>query len=45
MEKVKLGIIGLGRLGRNHAENIRYKIPNAELAAVCSAVQKRRSGF
>ena len=40
MKKVKLGIIGLGRLGRNHAENIHYKIPNAELAAVCSAVQE-----
>ncbi len=39
MEKVKLGIVGLGRLGRNHAENIHYKITNAELTAVCSAVQ------
>lgn len=40
MKKVKLGIIGLGRLGRKHAENICYKIPNAELAAVCSAIQE-----
>lgn len=39
MEKVRLGIIGLGRLGRKHAENIHYKIINAELTAVCSAVQ------
>jgi myo-inositol 2-dehydrogenase/D-chiro-inositol 1-dehydrogenase len=40
MEKVKLGIVGLGRLGRNHAANIHYKLPNAELTAVCSAVQE-----
>ena len=40
MDKVKLGIIGLGRLGRKHAENIHYKIPNAELRAVCSIVEE-----
>lgn len=40
MQKVKLGIIGLGRLGRHHAENIRYRIPGAELRAVCSVVQE-----
>lgn len=39
MEKVKLGIVGLGRLGREHAANINYNIINAELTAVCSAVQ------
>ena len=39
MGKVKLGIIGLGRLGRKHAENIHYHIPNAELTAICSVVQ------
>lgn len=39
MEKVKLGIIGLGRLGRKHAENIHYHIQNAELTAICSIVQ------
>jgi myo-inositol 2-dehydrogenase / D-chiro-inositol 1-dehydrogenase len=38
MKKVKLGIVGLGRLGRNHASNINYKITNAELTAVCSVV-------
>lgn len=40
MEKVKLGIVGLGRLGRNHAASINYKITNAELTAVCSAIQE-----
>lgn len=39
MKKVKLGIVGLGRLGRNHAANINYHITNAELTAVCSAIQ------
>ncbi len=38
MEKIKLGIIGLGRLGRKHAENIHYHIQNAELTAICSVV-------
>lgn len=38
MDKVKLGIVGLGRLGRNHAANINYNILNAELTAVCSAI-------
>ena len=40
MDKAKLGIIGLGRLGRKHAENIHYQIPNAELTAICSTVQQ-----
>jgi myo-inositol 2-dehydrogenase/D-chiro-inositol 1-dehydrogenase len=40
MDKVKLGIIGLGRLGRKHAENIHYHIQNAELTAICSIVQE-----
>ncbi len=40
MEKVKLGIVGLGRLGRNHAANINYNIINAELTAVCSSIQE-----
>lgn len=36
--KIKLGIIGLGRLGMEHAKNIHYHIPDAELHAVCSVV-------
>ncbi len=38
MKKVKIGIAGLGRLGKVHAQNIAYKIPNAELTAACSIV-------
>ncbi|HJC20245.1 MAG TPA: Gfo/Idh/MocA family oxidoreductase, partial [Candidatus Butyricicoccus avicola] len=38
MKKIKVGIAGLGRLGKVHAQNIAYKIPNAELTAACSIV-------
>ena len=31
MEKIKVGIAGLGRLGKIHAANIAFKIPNAQL--------------
>lgn len=39
MRRVKIGIVGLGRLGLEHARNLAFKIPNAELIAVCSVVQ------
>lgn len=38
MSTVKLGIIGLGRLGLEHAKNIHSNIPGADLAMVCSVV-------
>ena len=38
MKKLRIGIVGLGRLGKVHANNIVYKIPNCELAAACSIV-------
>lgn len=38
MGKVKVGIAGLGRLGKLHANNLAFKIPNAELTAACSIV-------
>jgi myo-inositol 2-dehydrogenase / D-chiro-inositol 1-dehydrogenase len=34
VKKVSIGLIGVGRIGRLHAENIRYRIPNAELVAI-----------
>ncbi len=40
IDRVKLGIIGLGRLGRKHAENIHYGIRGAQLAAACSLVEQ-----
>ncbi len=36
MSKIKVGIAGLGRLGKVHANNLAFKIPNAELTAACS---------
>ena len=35
MKKIKIGSVGLGRLGIRHAENIASKIQNAELTALC----------
>ena len=38
MEKIRLGIVGLGRMGYQHARNIHHHIPAAEIAAACSVV-------
>ena len=38
MKKLRIGIVGLGRLGKVHANNIANKIPNSELTAACSIV-------
>ncbi len=35
MKKIKIGAVGLGRLGLQHAENISMKIMGAELTALC----------
>ncbi|MFP3042819.1 inositol 2-dehydrogenase [Treponema primitia] len=35
MNKVRIGSVGLGRLGLQHAENIAGRIQNAELIAIC----------
>ena len=37
VKKLRVGVVGLGRLGKVHAWNIAYRIPNAELVAVCSS--------
>jgi myo-inositol 2-dehydrogenase/D-chiro-inositol 1-dehydrogenase len=34
MSKIHVGLIGAGRIGRVHAENLVYRIPEAELVAV-----------
>ena len=33
-ESIRVGIIGAGRIGRVHAENLAYRVPAADLAAV-----------
>ncbi|MBQ3104306.1 MAG: Gfo/Idh/MocA family oxidoreductase [Lachnospiraceae bacterium] len=38
MNTVKVGIAGLGRLGRVHAGNLAFRIPGAKLTAACSIV-------
>ena len=38
MENLKIGIAGLGRLGKIHAKNIAFRIPGACLTAACSIV-------
>jgi myo-inositol 2-dehydrogenase/D-chiro-inositol 1-dehydrogenase len=43
MNKVRIGSVGLGRLGLAHAENIAGRIQNAELAALCDVDQKKLS--
>lgn len=35
MKTVKIGSIGLGRLGYEHASNIATCVPGAELTAIC----------
>lgn len=34
MKKVKVAVIGLGRIGKIHATNLRFHVPGAELVAV-----------
>src|SRR5881392_3929306 len=36
--RLRIGIVGLGRLGRRHAQNLAQRVPSAELAAACSPV-------
>jgi len=33
-QRINMGIIGAGRIGRVHAENLAYRIPEAELVAI-----------
>lgn len=41
MKKIKIGAIGLGRLGLQHVKNIAFKIPNAELTAICDMNEEK----
>ena len=33
-KRIKVGVIGAGRIGKIHTENIKYFIPDAEVVAV-----------
>lgn len=41
MEKIRIGSVGLGRLGMRHAENIASKITGARLDALCDVDEAR----
>lgn len=43
MNKVRIGMVGLGRLGMKHAENIAVRTAGAELSAVCALEPDRVS--
>lgn len=38
MDTVRIAIVGLGRLGKRHAANLRYRVPGATLVGACSVV-------
>lgn len=40
MEKVNIGIIGVGRIGRSHARNLKYQIPGSKVLAVADIFEK-----
>jgi len=42
-ETVRVGIVGLGRLGRRHAENLAFRIPGAQLVAAASPIETERA--
>ena len=37
-DTVRYGIVGLGRMGRRHAENLAWRVPGARIVAACSTV-------
>ncbi|HEY2820269.1 MAG TPA: Gfo/Idh/MocA family oxidoreductase [Candidatus Acidoferrum sp.] len=40
-KKLGVGVLGVGEMGRRHAENLRRLVPNAELVAVADALEER----
>lgn len=41
MNKLGVGVIGVGEMGKRHAENVRYRVPKARLIAVADANPER----
>jgi myo-inositol 2-dehydrogenase/D-chiro-inositol 1-dehydrogenase len=39
---VRIGIVGLGRLGKRHARNLKHSVPGAELVAAASPLEEER---
>ena len=45
MKKLKIGIIGVGRLGYEHACNIANRVPGSELVAIAERkLRPRKAG-
>ena len=38
--KVKIGLLGAGRIGKLHGENLAHAVPNADLYAVADPCRK-----
>ena len=43
--KVRLGIIGMGNIGKFHADMLAGKVPRCELIAVCSTSPAKLEGY
>jgi predicted dehydrogenase len=41
MRKLAVGVLGVGEMGRRHAENLRHLVPHAELVAVADVNAQR----
>lgn len=41
--RLRFGVVGLGRLGKRHAENLAYRVPGASLVAACSPLEEERA--
>lgn len=42
-DMVRIGVVGLGRLGRRHAENLAFRISGAKLVAAASPIETERA--
>ena len=45
MDKVNIGVIGVGRIGQIHARNLKYQIPEARLLAVSDILENNARQF
>jgi inositol 2-dehydrogenase len=41
MKKIAIGVLGVGEMGKRHAENVRHLVPGAELVAVADVAGAR----
>lgn len=45
MDKINVGVIGVGRIGQIHARNLKYQIPEARLLAVADILEEQAKQF